>query len=80
MRKPGGRNANLKLATFLFHHGWKCTLDWKITGVHDTVHLLAGQEKHKDEYKDTDVFLLKIKKKSSDILNAYVKAPVKEKV
>ena len=43
VRKPGGKNAhgmsnkrqhisviaqeNLKLATFLFHHRWRCTLD-----------------------------------------------------
>ena len=49
MRKPGGKNANgmpnrgqqvsviaqenLKLAIFLFHHRWRCTLDWEITGV-----------------------------------------------
>ena len=24
---------NLKLAPFLFHHRWRCTLDWVIMGV-----------------------------------------------
>ena len=49
VRKPGGKNANgmpnrgqqvsviaqenLKLAIFLFHHKWRCTLDWEITAV-----------------------------------------------
>ena len=71
-RKPGGKNANgtpsrgqqvsviaqeiLKLAAFLFHHRWRCTLDWEITEVHeDTVHLQAGQKKLKDEYKDPNM-------------------------
>ena len=57
MKKPGGKNANgmlnrgqqvsviaqenMKLAAFLFHHRWRCTLDWKIMGVHeDTMCLL----------------------------------------
>ena len=47
VRKPGGKNAdgtpnrgqqvsviaqeNLKLKAFLFHHRWRCTLDWEIT-------------------------------------------------
>ena len=46
VRKPGGKNANgmpgrgqqfsviaqenLKLAAILFHHRWRCTLDWEI--------------------------------------------------
>ena len=46
MRNPGSKNAdgmpnrgqqvsvipqeNLKLAMFLFHHRWRCTLDWEI--------------------------------------------------
>ena len=49
LRKQGGKNANgmpnrghqvsviaqenLKLATFLLHHRWRCTLYWEITGV-----------------------------------------------
>ena len=53
---------NLKLAAFLFHHRWRCTLDWEITGVKkETVHFLAGQKKLKDKYKDFNV-LLKINK------------------
>ena len=72
MRKPGGKNTNgmpdrgqqvsiiaqkyLKLALFLFHHRWRCTLDWEIMGVHeDTVCLLAEQKKLNNEYKDPDV-------------------------
>ena len=51
MRKPGSKNAdrtpergqqisfivqkNVKLATFLFLHRWRCTLDWEVTGVHE---------------------------------------------
>ena len=67
MRKPGSKNAdgtpdrgqqvlviaqeNLKLAAFLFHHRWGCTLDWEITGVNnETVHFLVGPKKLKDEY------------------------------
>ena len=77
-RKPGGKNANvspnrqqqvsviaqenLKLATFLFHHRWRCTLDWEVMAVHEeTVCLLTGQKKFKDEYKDHNV-LSKINK------------------
>ena len=53
---------NLKLAAFLFHHRWRCTLDWQTTGVDEnTVHLMAGQKKLEDEYKDSNV-LLKINK------------------
>ena len=72
MRKPGTTNANrmpyirqqvlvivhenLKLAAFLFHHRWTCTLDWEGMGVHeDIVHLLAGQKRLEDDYKDPDV-------------------------
>ena len=56
VRKPGGKNLdgipgrgkqvsviaqeNLTLAAFLFHHRWRCTIDWEMTVVHeDTVHL-----------------------------------------
>ena len=59
VRKPGSKNANgtcdrgqqvtviaqenLKKATFLFHHRWRCTLDWEIMGVDEgIVHLMAG--------------------------------------
>ena len=58
MRKLGSKNVNempdrgqqvsviaqenLKQAAFLFHHKWRCNLDWEVLGVHeDTVHLLA---------------------------------------
>ena len=78
MRKPGKKNANrtpnrglqvsviaqenLKLAAFLFHHLWRCTLDWEITGVNEEmVCFLVSQKKLKDEYKDPNV-LLKINK------------------
>ena len=71
MRKPGGKNANripsrgqkvsvvaqqiLNLVNFLFHHRWRCNLDWKITGVsEDTVFLLAGQRRL-DQDKDPNV-------------------------
>ena len=64
VRKPGGKNAdgtpnrgqqvsviawdNLKLAAFLFHHWWICTLDWEIMRVNkEMVHLLVGQQKLK---------------------------------
>ena len=53
---------NLKLAIFLFCHSHICTLDWEITAVNeDTVHLMKGQKKLKDEYKDPNM-LPKIKK------------------
>ena len=72
VRKPGGKNAdgtqdrgqqvsmiaqeNLKLTAFLFHHQWRCTLDWEIMGVDkETVHFLVGQKKLEAEYKDPDV-------------------------
>ena len=46
----------LKLAVFLFHHWWRCILGWKVMGIcEDIVHLLAGQNRLKDEYKDPDV-------------------------
>ena len=78
VRMPGGKNAdgtpnrgqqvsviaqeNLKLAAFLFHHRWRCTLDWEIMGVDEgTVCLMAGQKKLKDEYKDPNL-LLKVNK------------------
>ena len=47
---------NLKFAAFLFHHRLRCTLDWKVMGGHEeATHLLAGQKKHKDEYKDPNM-------------------------
>ena len=47
---------NLMLATFLFHYKWRCTLDWEDMGVHEeTVHLMAGQKKLEDKYKDPNV-------------------------
>ena len=72
MRKPGGKNAhgmlhrgqqisviaqeNLKLAAFLFHHQWRCTLDWEVTGVHEeTVCLLAGKKKLDGKFKNHNV-------------------------
>ena len=72
MKKPDGKNANgmpdrgqqvsviaqenLKLAVFLFHHWWRFTFDWEVTGVQEgIVHLLAGQKRLKDEYKDLDM-------------------------
>ena len=78
MRKSGGKNAdgmpdrgqqvlviaqeNLKLGAFIFHHGWRCTLDWEITEVDEgTVCLFAVQKKLEYEYKDPNV-LLKINK------------------
>ena len=71
-RKPGSKNANgmsdiwqqvlviaqenLKLAVFLFHHRWRCTLDWEMMGVNeDTLCLMTGQKKLEDEYKDPNV-------------------------
>ena len=47
---------NLKLAIILFQHRWRCTLGWEIKGVNeDTVCLMTGQKKLKDEYKYPDV-------------------------
>ena len=47
---------NLKLAVFLFHHWWRCTFDWEVMGVQeDTMHLLGGQKRLEDKYKDPDV-------------------------
>ena len=49
---------NLKLSAFLFHHRWKCTLDCEITVVNEnTVHLMAGQKKLENQYKDPNVLL-----------------------
>ena len=46
----------LKLAIFLFHHWWRCTLDWEVMGVNeDTVCFMKGQRKLKDEYKDPNL-------------------------
>ena len=72
MRKLGGKNAdgmlnrgqqvsaiaqeNLKIAVFLFHHRWRCTLDWEIVGVNeDTLCLMADQKKCEDEFKDPNI-------------------------
>ena len=57
MRKPGSKNTNrapdreqqvtviaqenLKLASFLFHHRWRCTFDLEVTGVHEDSDMLA---------------------------------------
>ena len=47
---------NLKLAVFLFHYRFRCTLDWEIMGENnDTVCLMTGQKKLKDEYEDPDM-------------------------
>ena len=47
---------NLKLSAFLFHHRWRYTLDWETLEVDEgTVHLLAGQKKLEDEYKDSNM-------------------------
>ena len=72
VRKPAGKNTNgtpnrvqqvsviaqesLKLAIFLFHHRWRCTLNWEVTGVNkNTVHLMMKQKKLKDECKDPNM-------------------------
>ena len=35
---------------------WRCTFDWEVMEVNeDRVHLLAGQKKLEDKYKDPDV-------------------------
>ena len=47
---------NIELAVFLFHHWWRCICDWKVTEMHEhTVHLLAGQKRPKNKYKDPNV-------------------------
>ena len=47
---------NLKLAVLPFHHVWRCTFDWEVTGVHEgTVCLLVGQKRLKDDYKDPNM-------------------------
>ena len=63
--KPVGKNADgtsdreqqvstiaqksLKLAVFLFHHRWRCTLERKRMGVNeDTIHLMTNKKKHED--------------------------------
>ena len=52
---------NLKEA-FVFHHWWRCTLDWEVTELNEQiVHFLVGQEKLKDEYEEFNV-LWKINK------------------
>ena len=44
---------NLKLAVFLSHHRWRCTLDWEIMEEDEgTVCLMTGQKKLKDQYKN----------------------------
>ena len=70
---------SLMLAAFLFHHRWQYTFDRQVTGVHeDTVHLLAGQKKPKDKYKDPDV-LPKINKsdmaKAIETTEEYIRSP-----
>ena len=63
MRKPDGKNANgmpVRAASlskiFPFHHRWRCTLDWEIMRVNeDTLHLMTGQKKLEDKYKDPKV-------------------------
>ena len=72
MRKPGSKNANgmpdrgqqvsvidqenPKLAVFLFHHKWRCTLDWETTGVNeDTLRLMSSQKKFKDKNRDPNL-------------------------
>ena len=76
MRKLGSKNAdempnigqkvsfitqeNLKLTAFLFHHRWRCTLDWETMGVHEsTVHLLAGHKWIKKNGTKTQMCCLK---------------------
>ena len=52
-----GRRFQSKLSVFLYYHWWRCTFDWEVMGVHnDTLHLLAGKKKLKDEYKDPDIW------------------------
>ena len=47
---------NLKLAVILFHYWWRCIFNCEVTGgCKDTVCMLAGQKKLKDECKDLDV-------------------------
>ena len=56
---------NLKLAAFLFHHRWRCTIDWEVTAVcEDTVCILADDERLEGKYKDPDV-LPKVNKAST---------------
>ena len=58
----------MKLAAILFHHRWNCAFYWEVTGMHkDTVHLLAGQKKLKDDYKDSDMLPMINKYTSSDL-------------
>ena len=89
MRKPGGKNAdgtpnrgqqvliiaqeNLKLAAILFHHRWRCTIDWEIMEVDEgTVCLLAGQKRLEDEYKDPNI-LPKINKSDMAVMMESIK-------
>ena len=47
---------NLKLAVFIFHHWWRCIFVCEVMGVQeDTLHLLAGQKRLKEEDKDPDI-------------------------
>ena len=47
---------NPKFAVFLFNHWCRCMFNWEVMGVkEDTVHLLAGQKRLKDECTDPDV-------------------------
>ena len=67
MRKPDGKNANgmpnrgkqvlmiaqenLKLAAFLFHDRWRCTLDWEKREVDEgAVCFLAGKKNLEEKY------------------------------
>ena len=64
---------NLKLAIFIFHYRWRCNLDWEITGVNeDTVCLMMGQKKLKDEYKDPNM-LPKINKSDVAVMMEAIK-------
>ena len=73
LKKQGGKNANrtpdrgqqvqviaqenLK-AVFLFYLWWTFTFDWEVMGVQEgTIHLLTGQKRFKDKYKDPNMLL-----------------------
>ena len=62
---------NLKLAVFLFYQRWRFTFDWEVTRVHeDTAHLLAGQMKLRDEYKDHDILPMANKAGATGMMEA----------
>ena len=55
---------SLTLAVFILHHWWQCTFDWEVMGVcEETIHLLSGQKRLKDKFKDLDM-LPKVNKAS----------------